>query len=57
MDIMIRLNNLSIATGALRNKTGRNREMAKEAKTKANNATEQAFSLEKVSISTMFGLL
>ncbi|XP_056896731.1 laminin subunit beta-2 isoform X1 [Takifugu flavidus] len=47
MDIMIRLNNLSIATGALRNKTGRNREMAKEAKTQANNATEQASSLEK----------
>lgn len=57
MDIMIRLNNLSIATGALRNKTGRNREMAKEAKTQANNATEQASSLEKVSISIVFGLL
>lgn len=57
MDIMIRLNNLSIATGALRNKTGRNREMAKEAKTQANNATEQASSLEKVRFLTVFGLL
>lgn len=48
MDIMIRLNNLSMATGALKNKTGKNREMAKEAQAQANNATEQASSLEKV---------
>lgn len=57
MDIMIRLNNLSIATGSLRNKTGRNREMAKEAKTQANTARKQVSSLEKVSMSTVFGPL
>lgn len=50
MDVMIRLNNLSKATGALGNKTGKNREMAKEAKTQANNATEQASLLDQVSI-------
>lgn len=49
MDIMIRLNNLSMATGSLKNKTEKNREMAKEAKSQANNATTQASSLEQVS--------
>lgn len=48
MDMMIRLNNLSVATGYLRNKTGKNREMAKEAISQANNATMQASMLEQV---------
>lgn len=48
MDIMIRLNNLSMATGSLKNKTEKNREMAKEAKSQANNATMQASSLQQV---------
>uniref|UniRef100_H3CA06 Laminin, beta 2-like n=1 Tax=Tetraodon nigroviridis TaxID=99883 RepID=H3CA06_TETNG len=48
MDIMIRLNNLSMATGSLRNKTEKNREMAKEAKSQADNATMLASSLEQV---------
>lgn len=50
MDIMIRLNNLSKATGALGNKTEKNREMAKEAKTQVNNALKQASSLDEVSM-------
>lgn len=50
MDIMIRLNNLSKATGALGNKTGKNREMAKEAKNQVKNATEQASSLDQVCV-------
>lgn len=49
MDIMVRLNNLSMATVALRNKTEQNREMAKEATAQAHNATEQASSLDQVS--------
>lgn len=56
MDIMIRLNNLSMATGSLRNKTGKNREMAKEAKSQANNATMQASSLEQASVRVAFEL-
>ena len=48
MDVMMRLNNLSMGVEALRNKTEQNREMAKNAKALANNATDMASSLEQV---------
>ncbi|XP_070766889.1 laminin subunit beta-1 [Enoplosus armatus] len=47
MDVMMRLNNLSLGVEALRNKTEQNREMAKDAKALANNATHLASSLEQ----------
>lgn len=49
MDIMMRLNNLSLGVAALRNKTEMNRQMAKDALAQADNATQQASSLDKVS--------
>lgn len=48
MDVMMRLNNLSLAVEALRNKTEQNRQMAKDAKAQADNATDLASSLEQV---------
>lgn len=48
MDAMMRLNNLSAEVEALRNKTEQNRQMAKDAKALANNATHLASSLEQV---------
>ncbi|XP_037130494.1 laminin subunit beta-2 [Syngnathus acus] len=45
MEIMMRLNNLSTDIEALRNKTEHNRDMAKDAKALADNATLQAGSL------------
>ncbi len=48
MDVMMRLNNLSLEVEALRNKTEQNRQMAKDAKALANNATQLASSLEQV---------
>lgn len=57
MDIMIRLNNLSMATGSLRNETAKNRDIAKEAKSQANNATMLASSLEQVRMPLVFELL
>lgn len=48
MDVMMRLNNLSLGVEALRNKTEQNRQMAKDAKALANNATHLASSLEQV---------
>uniref|UniRef100_A0A7N8Y1T9 Laminin subunit beta-1 n=1 Tax=Mastacembelus armatus TaxID=205130 RepID=A0A7N8Y1T9_9TELE len=55
MDVMMRLNNLSMGVEALRNKTEQNREMAKVAEALASNATELASSLEQVSLwSTSF---
>ncbi|KAM4562148.1 laminin subunit beta-1 isoform 1-T2 [Odontesthes bonariensis] len=47
MDIMMRLNNLSIGVDALRNKTDVNRQMAKDAQAMADNATREASSLEQ----------
>uniref|UniRef100_A0A4W6G241 Laminin, beta 2-like n=1 Tax=Lates calcarifer TaxID=8187 RepID=A0A4W6G241_LATCA len=47
MDVMMRLNNLSMGVEALRNKTEQNREMAKDAKALANNATHLASSVEQ----------
>ncbi|KAJ4933887.1 hypothetical protein JOQ06_006696, partial [Pogonophryne albipinna] len=47
MDVMMRLNNLSMEVEALRNKTEQNRLVAKRAKELANNATHQASSLER----------
>lgn len=47
MDVMMRLNNLSLAVEALRNKTEQNRQMAKDAKAQADNATDLASSLEQ----------
>uniref|UniRef100_A0A673CE11 Laminin subunit beta-1 n=1 Tax=Sphaeramia orbicularis TaxID=375764 RepID=A0A673CE11_9TELE len=47
MDVMMRLSNLTAELEALRNKTEQNREMAKDAKVLANNATNVASSLEK----------
>lgn len=52
MDVMMRLNNLSSGVEALRNKTEMNRQMAKDALAQANNATQQASSLDKVSEAT-----
>lgn len=49
MDVMMRLNNLSMEVEALRNKTELNRQMAKDAVALANNATQVASSLEQVS--------
>lgn len=54
MDIMMRLNNLSVGVEALRNKTEQNKQMAKEAKALANNATQLASSLERVSVLAVF---
>lgn len=56
MDMMLRLSNLSMATGSLRNETGKNREMANEAKSQANNASMQASSLDQVSLPPVFEL-
>lgn len=53
MDMVIRLSNLSMATGSLRNQTGKNREMANEAKSQANKAGVQASSLEQVSLTAV----
>lgn len=50
MDVMMRLNNLSMEVEAVRNKTEQNRRMAKDAKAQANNATHLASSLEQVSL-------
>lgn len=50
MDMVIRLSNLSMATGSLRNQTRKNREMANEAKSQANKAGVQASSVEQVSL-------
>lgn len=47
MDVMMRLNNLSMEVEALRNKTEQNRQMAKDAKALANNATHLATSLKQ----------
>ncbi|XP_047459285.1 laminin subunit beta-2 isoform X2 [Mugil cephalus] len=47
MDVMMRLQDLSAGVEALKNKTELNREMAREAAALANNATNQASSLEK----------
>ena len=49
MDVMMRLTNLSMGVEALRNKTEQNRQMAKDAKAQANNATQLATSLQQVS--------
>lgn len=49
MDAMMRLGNLHLEVEALRNKTEQNRQMAKEAKAQADNATQLASSLEQVS--------
>lgn len=57
MDVMMRLNNLSIGVEALRNKTEQNRQMANEANALANNATHLASSLEQVSTWVVFVLL
>lgn len=46
---MMRLGNLHMEVEALRNKTEQNRQMAKEAKAQADNATQLASSLEQVS--------
>lgn len=54
MDVMMRLNNLSAGVEALRNKTEQNKQMAKEAKALANNATRLASSLERVSVLAVF---
>ncbi len=51
MDVMMRLNNLSMGVEALRNKTEQNREMAKDAIALADNATQLASSLEQVRLS------
>lgn len=48
MDVMMRLNNLSMEVEALRNKTEQNRQMAKDANALANNATNLATSLKQV---------
>lgn len=48
MDIMMRLNNISLGLEALRNKTEMNRQMAEDAKELANNATLEASSLQEV---------
>lgn len=48
MEVMMRLNNLSVGVEALRNKTEQNRQMAEDARALANNATRQASSLEQV---------
>lgn len=50
MDVMMRLQNLLMEVEALRNKTEQNRQMAKDAKAQADNATQLASSLEKVSV-------
>lgn len=50
MDVMMRLNNLSMGVEALRNKTEQNRQMAANAKALANNATHLASSLQRVSL-------
>lgn len=50
MEFMMRLNNLSAGVEALKNKTEQNREMAKDAKALANNATNLASSVEHVSV-------
>uniref|UniRef100_A0A8D2ZRP9 Laminin, beta 2-like n=1 Tax=Scophthalmus maximus TaxID=52904 RepID=A0A8D2ZRP9_SCOMX len=47
MEVMMRLNNLSVGVEALRNKTEQNRQMAEDARALANNATRQASSLEQ----------
>lgn len=49
MDVMMRLQNLSLGVEALRNKTEQNRQMAEDAKARADNATQLASSLEPVS--------
>lgn len=50
MEVMMRLNNLSMGVEALKNKTEQNRAMAKDAKALANNATNLATSVEQVSV-------
>lgn len=57
MDVMMRLNNLSMGVEALRNKTEQNRQMAHEANARANNVTHLASSLEQVSACVVFVLL
>lgn len=57
MEVMMRLSNLSTGVEALRNKTKLNREMAKDANALANNATDMASSLEKVSMCLASGVL
>ncbi|KAG7235214.1 hypothetical protein INR49_030617, partial [Caranx melampygus] len=47
MDVMMRLNNISLGVEALRNKTEMNRQMAEDAKELANNATHEASSLQE----------
>ncbi|XP_041654584.1 laminin subunit beta-4-like [Cheilinus undulatus] len=47
MDIMTRLTNLSMGVEALRNKTEMNRQMAKDAKAQADNATHATTSLQQ----------
>lgn len=47
MDVMMRLTNLSMGVDALRNKTELNRQMAKDAKAQADNATLVARSLQQ----------
>lgn len=54
MDVMMRLNNLSMGVEVLRNKTEQNRQMANDAKALANNATHLASSLERVSMWVVF---
>lgn len=46
-----------MATASLKNKTGKNREMAEEAKGQADNATMQASSLEQVKFQLVSELL
>lgn len=50
MDVMMRLNNISLGVEALRNKTEMNRQMAEDAKELANNATYEASSLQEVNV-------
>ena len=54
MDLMMRLNNLSMGVEALKNKTEQNRQMAVDAKALANNATHLASSLQQVCLFLWF---
>lgn len=57
MDVMMRLSNLTAELEALKNKTEQNRKMAKDANVQANNATNLALSLEKVSVCLLSGVV
>lgn len=48
MDMMMRLANLSKEVDFLKNKTEQNRQQAKEAKERSDNATQAASELKKV---------